>query len=132
MTELLHLDPKLRRALRGTDVLLTVGDIVVAIAQILTDDAHTTPWQDRLQAYLDELMGQVELDVLNTEIAKHPPDPEAIGRFVRHLKNDVYRRYAKRLLGAAAFSRLEQAFKDDAAVVVGKWISEAHGIFHDN
>lgn len=115
VTELLILDPELRRALRGTDVLLAVCDGIVAVAHILTDDANPIPWQSRLKEYLDDLFGQLDVEALDSAL---PADPEALGRFVRNLTNHVYQRFAKRLLGAATFSRLEQAFKEDAAVVV--------------
>lgn len=102
--------------------MLVVWDLLVRAARVLTDDSDPRPWMDRLAEALGPMLDPVDdaaraamhghlaslLEVLGTEL---------VG-WTKGLAKEDRRRFLLRAVGAAAWDRLGQALRSDAAVLV--------------
>jgi hypothetical protein len=109
------LDPSLLAALRIDETMLDVGDAVVTLCGILMDSTDVRPWTGRL----DEYFKDVDYEEVQSGLATSASGDGgvALRAWTDDIKRDGYKTYARRLLGAAEYDRLERALKEDAAVV---------------
>jgi len=121
-TEVRALSPTRRRVLGVSDTMLVVWDLLVRAARVLTDDSDPRPWMDRLAEALGPMLDPADdaaraamhghltslLEVLETELVA----------WTEGLAKEDRRRFLLRAVGAAAWDRLGQALRSDAAVLV--------------
>jgi len=99
------------------DAVIVVLDAVIAVSRVLLDDADPRSWTDRMRDLefifpdIDQTRLQLIIDGLS-ELAKEG-NPT-----LTHIKEEGYRRFLPRLLGAAQYDRIEVATKADGAVIV--------------
>ncbi|MFI5534732.1 hypothetical protein ACIA8O_39985 [Kitasatospora sp. NPDC051853] len=117
--ELRHLRPSLRAALRLEDHFLTLLDGAVGICAVLSDQTDERPRLERLEDFFDEFSEEIGEGDLSLLLAFFETLDTAtwVARAER-IAGAGFRRYVRRLLGAASYNRIETAFKEDAAVVV--------------
>lgn len=113
------LDPALLSALRVDDVMLSCCDVVVTICRVLMDSEDPRPWQQRLESCFTEAFGDADADaVIETIDALSSDDGlNSVSTWIKRTRKVSYTAYARRLVGAAEYDRLERAMKEDAAVV---------------
>lgn len=109
------LDPRLLSALRIDAVLLQFCDALVTVCSVLSDSTDSRPWQERL----DEVFRQVDAGqvMAGLEDIVENRSLEAADTWIRKVRTVGYKAFARRLLGAATYDRLERALYEDAAVV---------------
>lgn len=109
------LDPALLSALRVNETVLVVVDAVVMVCGLLTDTEDSRPWQERLKEYVAE----VNLKETLTGVTAFASEEvgQAVEAWIEDVQRLGYRTYALRLLGAAEYARLEQAVREDGAIV---------------
>ncbi|MFJ2635828.1 hypothetical protein ACIO6U_28290 [Streptomyces sp. NPDC087422] len=109
------LDPSILSALRIDEATILGADLIVAICILFTDSNNPTPWTERVENYL-ETTGIEALDDGLTSVMEDIKDGKS-KVWVEKYKNNTYREFTKRLLGAAQYRLLTNALKEDAAVV---------------
>ncbi|WP_244943632.1 hypothetical protein [Streptomyces inhibens] len=111
-----RLDPEIRAALHIDDAAVVGADLLVSLCRALMDTDSPQPWQDRLEAILDEFgIADVERGIAYT-LSQIQDKDQAIS-WLNSFKGTNYQLFALRLLGAADFRRLVGAVKEDSAVV---------------
>lgn len=111
------LRPRVLSALKIEPVVLQFTDVVVTICSLLMDDRDCRPWQERVEGAFQELDSDVKAVVRGIEEFAQDETRAAVEGWVRKVRQVGYRAYARRLLGAAEYDRLELALREDAAVV---------------
>ncbi len=113
------LDPKLLSALRVDDMVLTLLDVVVTVCRALNDQSDSRSWQERLDSCFTDSLADVDHDILMHGLQRIASDDKSriIGSWVERVKSVGYTAFARRLLGAAEYDRLERTLKEDAAAV---------------
>lgn len=93
-------------------------DAGVTIATVLGSDIDTRPLADRIEWLANnlEFPDGVEAEDVLRSIAAAAED--TIPKFVKRARTDVWKRFLRRLVGAAAYDRLVSAVYADTAVVV--------------
>ncbi|MFB7592907.1 hypothetical protein [Streptomyces sp. NPDC056169] len=110
-----RLDPDIRKALQLDDAAVVGADLLVSLCRLLMDDS-SQPWQDRLDAFFEEFtLDDVEAGIGFT--VAQLQDRDQATAWMNSFKGRNYQLFALRLLGAAEFRRLVEAFKEDSAVV---------------
>lgn len=112
-----ELDPRVLSALKIEPVVLQFTDVVVTVCSVLMNDRDSRPWQERLDGAFKELDPDVDAVVNVIETFARDETPVAVEAWVRKVRKVGYQAYARRLVGAAEYDRLEQALREDAAVV---------------
>ena len=109
------LDPRLLSALRIDAVFLQLCDALVTVCSVLSDSSDPRPWQEQL----DEVFRQVDAAqvMAGLEDIVENRSLEAADAWIRQVRTVGYRAFARRLVGAATYDRLERALYEDAAVV---------------
>lgn len=113
------LDPSLLSALRVDEVMLSCCDVVVTVCGVLMDSDDPRPWQQRLKSCFTEVFEEAEADavVKTLDALGTMDDQQSVSAWIKRTKNVGYTAFARRLVGAAEYDRLENALKEDAAVV---------------
>ncbi|GAA4063923.1 hypothetical protein [Actinomadura miaoliensis] len=101
-------------ALRIYPATLVVIDVTVTLCDLLVDPEDPRPRLKRLEHYFGE-MSQQEVTSGVEALANGEVD-NAI-EWLKGVNRAEYKAYVRRLVGAAEYSRLERALKEDAAVV---------------
>ncbi|MDF3319898.1 hypothetical protein [Rhodococcus sp. C3V] len=93
-------------------------DAGVTIATVLGSDIDTRPLADRIEWLANnlEFPDGVEAEDVLRSIAAAAED--TIPKFLKRARTDVWKRFLRRLVGAAAYDRLVSAVYADTAVVV--------------
>ncbi|MFC8494145.1 hypothetical protein ACFUJU_25820 [Streptomyces sp. NPDC057235] len=111
-----RLDPDVRTALHFDDAAVMGADLLVSLCRVLMDNTSSQPWQDRLEAFFEEFdLADVETG-LDFTVAQMQDRDQMLAWF-NSFKGRNYHLFALRLLGAAEYRRLIEAFKADSAVV---------------
>jgi hypothetical protein len=125
--ELVRLSPRVHRVLSVTPIVIAVLDLLITAARLATDDADVRPLSERMEELFEQLPKfddpQVAslMSALLEKAAGFAEDPEAQQKVELYLKRFTsanYLRVARRLLGAAAYDRIQSAFDNDAAAVL--------------
>lgn len=109
-----NLAPSLKKTLQFNEPTILVIEAVVSICKALTNDSDSRSWQDRMEdcfSNIDEAQLEELLIAFADEFEGDKPK-----RWVKKLKNEGYRSFAKRLLGAAQYRIFVQAAQADAAI----------------
>lgn len=95
-------------------------DVVVTVCGVLTDEADPRPWHERLETCFADTLAEVDHESLVSGLGLVINDDQSIRitAWVKRMKDGGYTRFARRILGAAEYDRLEAALREDAAVVV--------------
>ncbi len=112
-----ELDPRVLSALRIEPVVLQVADVVVTVCSVLMNDQDSRPWQERLEGTFKELDPDVDAVVNGIETFAQEETHVAVDAWVRKVRNVGYQAFARRLVGAAEYDRLQRALREDAALV---------------
>lgn len=125
--ELVRLSPRVQRVLSVTPVVIAVLDMLITAARVATDDDDGRPLRKRMEELFEHLpkfddpqVASVLYAVLE-KAAGFTEDPGANQKVEQYLKRFTsanYLRLARRLLGAAAYDRIQSAFDNDAAAVL--------------
>lgn len=123
-SELLRLPPRVRQVLCITPLVVVALDMVITMARVLTDDGDPRSYLERLE----EIMGQLPefddpemtafLQQVITKAGQFAADPKAeqkLQRIFKRYTSSSYLGVARRLVGAAAFDRVQSAMEDDGA-----------------
>lgn len=102
---MLHIEP----------VALVVVDALVSVCSLLSDSTDDRPWQERLEV----AFGELRVDEISSGLADLATGEaqEAVIAWADRVRKVGYRAFARRLLGQAEYDRLEQALREDAAIV---------------
>lgn len=113
------LNPRVLRTLRVADDVLKLFDVVVAVCIALNDPSDSRRWDVRLEEYFNDHFTDVDPGEI-VRLGEALSDEhllESVTRWRSRIRGGSYTAFAKRLLGAANYHVLEQAFKEDMAVV---------------
>ncbi|WSB84175.1 hypothetical protein OHA60_10575 [Streptomyces cellulosae] len=109
------LEPSLLMALRIDDSVVLVTEVLVSACKALTNSGDSRPWQERIEACfanVDEERFREILTAFEEQFRNDNPK-----HWVDKFKNESYKSFVERLLGAARYRLLVNALKEDAAVV---------------
>ncbi|MET8418568.1 hypothetical protein ABZV41_23480 [Streptomyces sp. NPDC005098] len=109
------LEPSLLATLRIDESIALVTETLVSICKALTDASDSRPWQERIEdcfANLDNERLEEILTAFTEELQGDRPK-----YWAEKFKNENYKTFVERLLGAAEYRLLVNAVKEDAAVV---------------
>lgn len=114
-----RLDPRVLSALRLDEVMFTLCDVVVTICGVLLDPDDPRSWQDRMEECFTSTLDDVDPDMLiqGLEVIARDDAARTVQTWIQKTRKVGYIAFARRMLGAAEFNRLEKALKEDAAVV---------------
>lgn len=116
--ELRHLKPALRAALRLDDHALIALDFLVGICGALSNQEDARSRSERVDSFLDGFEESELRETLQYVLTTFEGvDPERWSARMTRMTGPGFKKYARRLLGAAEYHLLEEAFKADAAVV---------------
>ncbi|WP_433574162.1 hypothetical protein [Nocardia brasiliensis] len=116
-----------RRVLGIGTFTLSILDVLVATAHAVTDADDPRPVAERFD-WLEEVLTGVdpdeELDELTARLTAMPE--QEVQRWVRRIVDGNWKLFVRRLVGAAAYDRLERAYHRDVSVVVAllRWVAE--------
>jgi hypothetical protein len=108
------LDPALLKALRINESAIVVTESLVIIAKALTNVDDTRPWQEKIESCFpddDEAINQLVSSFVEEFDGEDPKT------WLERFKGEPYQEFAEKLLGAAQYRLLVQAFREDAAVL---------------
>ncbi|WP_143063761.1 hypothetical protein [Streptomyces sp. Ag109_O5-10] len=109
------LDPALLAALRIRESAILVAEAVVTVAKALTDPGDSRPWQEKIEScFVDD--GE-RLERIISSVVEEFGGVEEVKTWLENFNGDSYRKFAEKLLGAARYRLLIQAFQEDAAVL---------------
>ncbi len=113
------LDPSLLSALRVDEVMLSCCDVVVTVCGVLMDSDDPRPWQQRIESCFTERFADADAEAVVQTLDAFTSEDGAtsVSNWIKRTKKAGYTAYARRLVGAAEYNRLERALKEDAAVV---------------
>jgi hypothetical protein len=102
-------------ALRINEAVLITVDAIVMVCGFIMDADDPRPWQERLK----DCFAEIDLEEIAAGIVAFASenDGQKLEAWVEDVQRVGYRAYARRLLGAAEYTRLERALKEDAAIV---------------
>ena len=106
-----------RRILRITDRQLDIADLCFRAIRLMLDDRDSRPMWDRLEDLAVEIrdaVGPLDLETLDLDSDSEITLPYWLCR----ASDSEYRRFVRRLLGAAWCDRFAKALRQDAATIV--------------
>lgn len=112
-----RLEPGLLATLRVDETLLSCCDVVVTLCGVLMDPDDLRPWQERLEACFNEAFPDPDEVAKTFEVLASDRGLPDMADWIKRTKKVGYTAYARRLLGAAEYARLERAIMEDGAVV---------------
>ncbi|GAA4759337.1 hypothetical protein [Streptomyces sanyensis] len=111
-----QLDPDIRAALHFDNAAVIGADLLISMCRALMDTGSDQPWQDRVESTFKKFdLSDVEIGF--NYILEKIQDKDAAISWLNSFKGVNYRAFALRLLGAGDFRRLEDAVKEDGAIV---------------
>lgn len=95
--------------------ILQICELVVSISSLVTDTTDRRSWQDRLNEAVEGLEQKTLIDA--AEKMQNAETLASAEAWARKVRTKDYKLFARRLLGAAEYYRLERAAYQDVAVV---------------
>ncbi|MFF3242300.1 hypothetical protein ACFYWY_00880 [Streptomyces sp. NPDC002870] len=108
------LNPSLLSTLRIDEATILAAEVAVSICKLLTDSDNSQPWMERIEKYFEDADTSALEEGFEGMVKDFQDGKSKI--WVEKYKNDGYRDFALRLLGAARYRLLIQALKEDVAV----------------
>ncbi|MFI7166947.1 hypothetical protein ACIBM3_31280 [Rhodococcus erythropolis] len=115
---LASLPPNQRRVLGIEDWAIGVLDAAVTVAVVLASDVDNRPLTDRIEWLSENLEFPVGVHAEDVLRSLQDASDDTIPKLGKRIRTDAWKRFLRRLVGAAAYDRLVSAVYADTAAVV--------------
>jgi hypothetical protein len=102
-------------ALRINDSITLVAEALVSLCKALTNANDSRPWQERLEDCFSDVDEKQFVQILEAFVAEF--DNNKAEDWIARFKNEGYKSFAERLLGAAQYRLFVEALQEDAATI---------------
>ncbi|MFF8329232.1 hypothetical protein [Rhodococcus qingshengii] len=100
--------------LRIKESAILVTEAMVRVAKALTDPSDLRPWQEKIESCFGD---DESLERVMSAVVEEFGGAEKTKSWLENFNGESYQKFVEKLLGAARYRLLIQAFKEDAAVL---------------